>query len=125
MARKERSERDGPWDLVLNWPGWDSPALLQLVVHRPVNAKGEELRGSWSSANPQPPVTVQLQTQLISVPSKPFVKARAHLGHQTPGSDKSNQTHNQKDTGHLPRYFRGLPPTPSTARQDRQDRCDT
>lgn len=35
-------EDDGSWGPVLSGQSWDSPAFLQLVVHRPANAREDE-----------------------------------------------------------------------------------
>lgn len=52
IAGKARPDRGGSWDLVLAGLRWDSPTLLQLVVHRPVNAREDEVRGCQLQPHP-------------------------------------------------------------------------
>lgn len=89
--RDGKGERDGPWDLV------QLGARLGLTCASPAHCaqtckcQGDEVRGSWHCKSLAPGYRAAQNSPQLSVPGEPFVRIWAHLGHQTPGSDKRNQ----------------------------------
>lgn len=67
---------------MLSGHGWDSPALLQLVVHRPANAREDGVRGHQLLPTPSVPGSQRLEIHCRSLPQSSAVwQPCAGLGH--------------------------------------------
>lgn len=92
-------------------PGWNSPAFLQLIVHRPANAKRRGSEGQWVLFKSSTPGYWAAQNSLqISVPSEPFCDdPGSSRAQKSQAVTEESEAHTPEDTGHLPGVVVGSP----------------
>lgn len=68
-GREGQAKGSGSWGLVLSGQGWYSPALLQLVVHRPANARENGVKECRLLPRPSVPGSQGLKTHSLQMPA--------------------------------------------------------